>query len=155
MLVFPLCERARLELIDEEFVVDVLGVFGFPDLGDGADFVPDRDERTDLERVVARYNTGGFPRGNEPVDRTGLFVVLEEPVYWTGKFARVFEEHAVALWLRGPIQESERHRPYRGVYREHVFRVGGFVLWKHRVDLRVSEGFGLGGGPRGRSVPER
>jgi hypothetical protein len=49
MLVFPLCERARLKLIDEEFVVDVLRVFGFPDLGDRADFVPDRDERTDLE----------------------------------------------------------------------------------------------------------
>jgi hypothetical protein len=49
MLVFPLCERARLQLIDEEFVVDVLRVFGFPDLGDRADFVSDRDERTDLE----------------------------------------------------------------------------------------------------------
>jgi hypothetical protein len=49
MLVFPLCERARLKLIDEEFVVDVLRVFGFPDLGDRADFVTDRDERTDLE----------------------------------------------------------------------------------------------------------
>ena len=49
MFVLPLCERARLELIDEEFVVDVLSVFGLPDLGDGADFVSDRDERTDLE----------------------------------------------------------------------------------------------------------
>jgi hypothetical protein len=55
-------------------------VFGFPDLGDRADFVSDRDERTDLERVVARYNTGRFPRRNEPIDRTGLFVVPEEPV---------------------------------------------------------------------------
>jgi hypothetical protein len=49
MFVFPLCERARLKLIHEKFVVDVLGVFGFPDLGDRADFVSDRDERTDLE----------------------------------------------------------------------------------------------------------
>jgi hypothetical protein len=49
MLVFPFCERARLKLIDEEFVVEVLRVFGFPDLGDRADFVSDRDERTDLE----------------------------------------------------------------------------------------------------------
>jgi len=57
-------------------------VLGDPSLFKRAEPIIDFDDRADLQRIVARGDLGGFPRRNQSVDCTGLFVVCEQCLDW-------------------------------------------------------------------------